>query len=106
MYPEENHSVGPPTEKTVQNVKRARAHSLWAGPVHIEWKFLTGNFFLVPRWQRMTTEFFNEGPVRWFRGYWLTGGLSVYRLIGERRNLRQDPAEWANNGLQERRGGR
>lgn len=78
-------TVGAPSPKTERNVRRARAHSAWAGPVHLEWKFWTGAFRVIPKWQLMTTEFWNEGPVRWFRCYWLTMGVSIYRLIPERR---------------------
>lgn len=77
--------VGPPSEKTERNINAARAHSLWMGPVHIEWKLWTGGFRFVPAWSWMDTEFWNEGPVRWFRGYWLTCGVSIYRALPERR---------------------
>ena len=80
-------TVGPPSEKTERNIRRARAFSLWAGPAHVEWKFWTGNFKAVPRWEAMNTEFWNEGPVRWLRVYWLTGGLSIYWALPERRTL-------------------
>ena len=81
----DTNTVGPPTEKTLRNVKQARSHSLWVGPVHIEYKFWTGFFKFIPKWQTMTTEFWNEGPVRWFRCYWLTFGLSIYKLLPEQR---------------------
>jgi|LNFM01.1.fsa_nt_gb hypothetical protein len=77
--------VGPPSEKTEQNIRRARSHSVWIGPVHIEYKLWTGGFRLWPAWDVMTTEFWNEGPVRWWRGYWLCFGLSIYRLLEDRR---------------------
>lgn len=83
------YQVGKPSPKTEKNIKQARARSLWCGPVHVEWKFYTGNFLFRPRWDTMTTEFWNEGPVRWFRAYWLTMGLSIYRLLPERR-VKQD----------------
>lgn len=76
-----NTSVPPATEKTLDNIRRAKAFSAWAGPWHIEWKLRTGNFLFIPRFQSMETEFFNEGPVIWRRFYWLTFGLSWYRLI-------------------------
>lgn len=80
--------VGPPTEKTERNIRSARSRSLWIGPVHLEWKFWTGTFLLLPKWQTMTTEFWNEGPVQWFRCYWLTLGMSIYKRLPE---LRQKP---------------
>lgn len=78
-------NVGPPTEKTLGNIARAKAHSLWCGPVHIEWKAWTGQFRVIPRWDVLQTEFFNEGPVKWVRGYWLTIGVSAYWSIEDRR---------------------
>jgi hypothetical protein len=77
--------VGPPSPKTEANIKAARAHSCWCGPAHIEWKVWTGGFRVLPRWELMTTEFWHEGPVRWWRGYWLTLGLSIYWSLPERR---------------------
>lgn len=78
--------VGPPSEKTERNIRKARCRSLWVGPVHLEWKLWTGSFLFFPKWQSMTTEFWNEGPVRWFRFYWLTFGLSMYKPLPELRH--------------------
>jgi hypothetical protein len=78
-------TVGPPTNKTLANCKQARAHSAWCGPAHVEWKLRTGRFRWLPVWSVMSTELWNEGPVRWLRGYWLTCGLSVYWALPERR---------------------
>lgn len=79
-------TVGEASETTKRNVKKAKAYSFWAGPLHIEWKLRTGHFRFLPAWETMTTEFWNEGPVRWTRFYWLTVGVSCYRLITERRH--------------------
>lgn len=99
-------TVGPPSEKTEKNIQNAKAWGVWAGPAHVEWKFFTGNFLLFPKWQTMTTEFWNEGPVRWFRAYWLTMGLSIYRLLPERRALpeRRNAERVARESRRERRG--
>lgn len=78
-------TVGDISTKTLANIRRAKAFSVWAGPLHIEWKFWTGQFRLLPAWSLMDTTFFNEGPVRWWRGYWLCLGLSVYKALPERR---------------------
>lgn len=88
---------GQPSERTLSNVRRARAFDTWAGPYHIEWKmgafeqfFFTDpskpvrSFRLFPKWEIVETDFHNEGPVRWFRGYWLTFGLSIYWRDKER----------------------
>lgn len=78
--------IGFPSKKTEKNIRRAHSHSLWRGPFHIEFKLWTWLFLPFPKWEIMTTEFWNEGPVRWFRCYWLTCGLSIYRLLPERRH--------------------
>lgn len=78
-------TVGPPTERTLANIRRARAHSFCFGPYHVEWKGWTGGFRFVPFWSRIDTEFWNQGPVRWRRGYWLTGGVSITQSLPERR---------------------
>lgn len=83
--PSNNGSVGPMSEKTRQNIKRAKAWGQWVGPWHIEGKLWTGNLLFKPRYQWMLTEFFNEGPVSWHRWYWLTLGLSWYKVLPERR---------------------
>lgn len=80
-------TVGPPSEKTERNLRRARCHGGWVGPYHVEWKLRTGQWYWRPRSQVTRTEFWNEGPVQWFRCYWFSVGLSIYRLIPERRNL-------------------
>jgi len=72
-------TVGPETEKTDRNIQRARAHSLWWGTTHIEWKFWTGICTFRPLRISVNTDFFNEGPVRWSRLYWLTFAVSVTR---------------------------
>lgn len=89
LSPTDSPAPGPPSVKTERNITRARAHSVWIGPVHIEWKLWTGRLYLWPRWQRMTTEFWNEGPVLWTRCYWLTAGVSWYRLLPERRQVKR-----------------
>ena len=71
---------GPSTEKTDRNIAQARSHRLRLGRYHVEWKAYTGQFHLRPRWHTANVDFFNEGPVRWTRCYWLTCGLSIYRL--------------------------
>jgi hypothetical protein len=83
--PDPRNTVGAMSEQTKRNIRRARAWSVWAGPLHIEWKVWTGQFRLVPAWSLTDTEFFNEGPIRWWRGYWLCLGLSVYKALPERR---------------------
>jgi len=85
--PDSQGTVGPPSEKTERNIRRARAYSLWAGPLHVEWKFWTGQFRFVPHWEAMDTEFWNEGPIHWVRAYWLTVGMSMYWALPERRTL-------------------
>ena len=97
--------VGPPTETTLKNIRRARAHSVVVGPYHFEWKFWTGNFLLVPFWRSETVEFFNEGPVQWGRFYWLVFGASVSKRLPERRAREAESyyvQEWSRCG--ERRG--
>lgn len=91
-------SVGPPSEKTERNIRRARSHSLWVGPYHLEWKAWTGGFRFLPAWSKHDTEFWNEGPVRWFRLYWLTGGLSIYWAFPERR-VEQISNGWPNRRI-------
>lgn len=78
-------TVGPPTEKTLANIARAKAYSVWCGPVHVEWKLWTDRFRVIPRWDTIDTELWNEGPVRWTRAYWLSVGVSMYRALPERR---------------------
>lgn len=79
------------SEQTKKNIRAARSHSMWAGPWHIEYKFRTGVFLLLPKWERMTTEFWQEGPVDWFRAYWLTFGFSAYRTFPDRRMRPSSP---------------
>lgn len=89
----DTNSVGPPSKKTERNIAAAKARSLWLGSVHLEWTLRTGQFRFLPAWSVMSTELWNEGPVRWFRGYWLTGGISVYWALPERRGQHRE--SWA-----------
>ena len=66
-----------PSEKTIRNMKDARAHSLWIGRYHVEYKLWTGFLVLWPKWIHTRTPFFNEGFVHWDRYYWLTVGVSI-----------------------------
>jgi hypothetical protein len=70
-------TVGPENEKTDRNIQRAKAHSLWIGSTHIEWKLWTGICVFRPIRIRVKTWFFNEGYVHWDRLYWLTFGVSI-----------------------------
>ena len=88
--------VGPMSETTRKNIQRAKAHGGWWGPWHVEWKFWTGNFLFKPRYQWMMTEFFNEGPVSWHRVYWLTVGVSWYKMLPERRHEDLSYLGWSN----------
>lgn len=92
--------VGPMSPKTQKNIRQARARSFWIGPRHVEYKFWTGFFKVVPRWEVRTLEFFNEGPVRWFRCYWLTFGLSIYKLLPERRMRPSFPIKYSERRKQ------
>lgn len=96
-------TVGPPTEKTLRNIREAKAFELWWGPYHVEWKPWVGWvttynskrdedfgrqrrwFFFWPSTKSLDMEFWNEGPVRWWRCYWLTFGISSTRMLPERR---------------------
>jgi hypothetical protein len=42
-------------------------------------------FWFFPHWQAFTMEFWNEGPVQWWRCYWLTFGVSATHRLPERR---------------------
>ena len=105
-------SVGPPTEKTEKNIRQARAHSVFLGKYHVEWQWRTRQFHLVPRWTLIDTEFFNQGPLRWFRGYWLTAGVSITRPLSERRvenpdgmgQIRKDGAFYGQGFYQHKHG--
>ena len=66
-----------PSDKTIQNMREARAHSLWFGKYHVEYKLRTGLFFVWPKYFATRTDFFNEGRVHWVRCYWCTVGISL-----------------------------
>jgi len=79
-------TVGVMSERTKRNLRDSYAYTLWSGPVHVEWNFRMRRIRVWPVWCALTTEFFNEGPVWWWRGYWLGFGVSVYRALPERRS--------------------
>jgi len=74
---------GEPSERTRRNIAAARCHGVRIGRYHIEWRYWTGTFVLLPIRCVTRTEFFNEGPVEWARYYWLTIGVSIYNRIEE-----------------------
>lgn len=70
---------GPPTQKTVENVRRARVQSVKVGSMRVYWKWWTGSFYWVPWYEegieaQYGAPYLNEGRVSWFRLYWLTFG--------------------------------
>ena len=69
-------TVGPPSPRSERNFKAARSHSLHVGRITYEWKFWTGQFFLIPQYRSEATELMFEGACRWTRVYWLTFGFS------------------------------
>ncbi len=89
-------AVGPPTEKTLSNIRQARAHAFyWRGKL-IQWQAKTQGCLLPhkvdmlgyhvwPHWDSRETEFWNQGRVRWTRLYWFTFGVSVVTPLPERR---------------------
>ena len=82
-----------PHDQTDTNIRRARTSRAWVGPYLVEWKLWTGNFFLRPRYQAVTTEFFDEGPVRWCRFYWMSVGVSISRNFKDRRGPERPSVE-------------
>lgn len=70
---------GPPTQKTLENIRAARTHSLQVGSMRVYWKWWTGSFYVVPWFESGIEEqygapFLDEGAVSWLRAYWLTFG--------------------------------
>lgn len=88
MIPDPNQTVGPPSEKTERNIRRARAHRFRVKSTVVEWKARTGQWFWVPVTFSQHTELWNEGPVWWSRFYWLSFGLSMITPMDERRRYR------------------
>lgn len=77
MKQDYNHStVGPPSPRSEKNFRSARSHRLDVGGITYEWKFWTGRFVLVPRYESVVTELMFEGVCRWTRIHWLTFGCS------------------------------
>lgn len=70
---------GPATEKTDRNIRAARTHSIQVGATRVYWQWWTGSFYFTP-WRESGVEtqygapVTDEGPVSWFRAYWLTFG--------------------------------
>lgn len=91
-------TVGPPSEKTDFNIRRARAHAFYFFGYLVEWQWFSQGcllphrrwpvkYHVFPHWDGRKTEFWNQGPVWWGRVYWFTFGLSVLKSLPERRTV-------------------
>lgn len=88
-------TIGAISERTLANVRRAKAFGARIKTVNIVWKFWTDYTRFKPEYyDAITTWWERSGPpyqVRWIKVYWLRFGVSIYWPI------ERDPHERMNH---------
>lgn len=86
MLDASHQTVGLPSERTLDNVKRATAHGVKIGARSYLWKFWTGYWYLRPFVEDVTGPWWEGKAVLTVRSvivYWLCFGVAMYWPVTE-----------------------
>lgn len=72
------------SERTLQNVRRARTWGFWVASIRVDWKLWTRSWFWKPLYSDRVLDWWEREDiyqVRWITCYWLCFAWSLYWMV-------------------------